>query len=88
MLDAFSKDGVFCLEAVTRSTAVCSKEDIQPFFPHFTLILLLLLFLMEEKFQRNCADSVEVTQTRDECTVLNTSIHYVVVGMTYLHEEL
>lgn len=90
MLDAFSKDGVFCLEAVTRSTAVCSKEEIkiQP-FSHFTLILLLLLlFLMEEKFQRNRADSVEVTQTRDECRVLNTSIHYVVVGMTYLHAEL
>lgn len=43
---------------------------------------------MEEKFQRNRADSVEVTQARDECRVLNTSIHYVVVGMTYLHEEL
>lgn len=54
---------------------------------YFTLILLLL-FLMEEKFQRNCADSVKVAQTRSECTVLNTSIHHVVVGMTYLHGDL
>lgn len=89
MLEAFSKDGVFCLEAATRSTAVCSKEEIkmQPFSTNFTLILLLL-FLMEEKFQRNCADSVKVAQTRSECTILNTSIHHVVLGRMYLCGDL
>lgn len=46
MLDAFSKDGVFCLEAVTRSTAVCSKEEIkiQPFFPFYSNFIIIISY--------------------------------------------
>lgn len=43
MLKAFSKDGVFCLEAATRGTAVCSKEEIkmQPFLFYSNFIIII-----------------------------------------------
>lgn len=46
MLEAFSKDGVFCLEAVTRSTAVCSKEEIkmQPFFSFYSNFIIIISY--------------------------------------------